>query len=584
MPRAALICDYLPMQEFTDLGLSLAVAKAFASLGFEAPTEIQKLAIPAIQERRDAYLSSATGTGKTFAYLAPILSSLDVDARILQAIIVTPTHDLAAQIERETIRLVEAAELPIRVASALGSIPLRRQLDRLAEKPHILVGSAGRIRDLALAGHIDLSACAWAVLDEADRLFENEAIDITSELLTALPSTCCRLLVSASLPNRTVERSSAWFRDPVKLMIDSSESLRTSIEHWCFHSASRSKLEFLRRFEAAVKPERCLLFASSNATIFTIQKRLEYLGFPAVVLKSDKDGTERRNALQEFSSGAARWLITTDLGARGLDLPDVSHVISFDLPEEPTVYMHRAGRTGRAGKHGVSVALADLVELKRASKIAVRYGFPFVCKLLDSGVVHDIEPENFFAIAEEEEAARKDVKLEGTKRPDPRRRPRVGGSPAERPHRPMGEEDRRQRREPGREPLRPANREPARDPNRDPGRTPFRDPSREQNRDRPQRSYRDSSGADRPRRAPVSRPQQSSENANPPAGMQPLLPGMPVTPSLPAVPAGSGPASSGATPGTSGGSAPLQKRRHRRRKNGPKDGGAKDIPKPPASE
>ncbi len=566
MPREALICDYLPMQEFTDLGLSLAVAKAFASLGFEAPTEIQKLAIPAILERRDAYLSSATGTGKTFAYLAPILSSLDVEARTLQAIIVSPTHDLAAQIERETLRLVEAAGLAVRVASALGSIPLYRQLDRLAEKPHILVGSAGRIRDLALAGHIDLSGCAWAVLDEADRLFENEAIDITSELLTALPPGSCRLLVSASLPNRTVERSSAWFRDPVRLMIDSSEALRTSIEHWCFHSASRSKLEFLRRFEAAVKPERCLLFASSNAAIFTIQKRLEYLGFPAVVLKSDKDGTERRNALQEFSSGAARWLITTDLGARGLDLPDVSHVISFDLPEEPTVYMHRAGRTGRAGKHGVSVALADLVELRRASKIAVRYGFPFVCKLLDSGVVHDIEPENFFAIAEEEEAARKDVKLEGTKRLDPRRRPRVGGSPMERPR-----DDRRPQRDPVRGQQRPPSREHS------------GDSSRDQNRDRPQRPFRAPAGSDRPRRSPTPRPQQSPENPNATPGLQPSLPGMPAAQALPVAPANMvAPGSSSANNGApAGGPVPQQKRRHRRRKTGPKDGSPKDGPKEP---
>ncbi|MBU1080560.1 MAG: DEAD/DEAH box helicase, partial [Spirochaetes bacterium] len=449
------------MREFMDLGLSDAVAKAFASLGFEAPTEIQSLAIPAIIQKRDAYVSSATGTGKTFAYLAPILSAIDAGARTVQAIVVTPTHDLAAQIERETVRLAEAAGLGVRVASALGSIPLKRQLDRLADKPHVIVGSAGRIRDLALAGHIELSACLWAVLDEADRLFENEAIDITTELLSALPEGCSRVLVSASLPNRTVERSSAWFRDALKLIIDPSEALRTTIEHWCFHSASRSKLEFLRRFESAVKPERCLLFASSNAAIFTIQKRLDYLGFPAVVLKSDKDGSERRNALTEFSSGAARWLITTDLGARGLDLPDVSHVISFDLPEEPTIYMHRAGRTGRAGKHGVSVALADLVELKRASKIAVRYGFPFVCKILDSGVVHDIEPENFFAIAEEEEAARKDVKLEGTKRPDPRRRP------MDRPRRPMADEDRRPRRDTSRAPMREQGRPPVRDPGRD---------------------------------------------------------------------------------------------------------------------
>ncbi|PKL26531.1 MAG: hypothetical protein CVV47_00950 [Spirochaetae bacterium HGW-Spirochaetae-3] len=524
------------MQAFTDLGLSDAVAQAFATLGFEAPTEIQRLAIPALNEKRDAYVSSATGTGKTFAYMAPILTSLDIGSRTLQAIIVAPTHDLAAQLEREAGRLAEAAGLPVRIVSALGSIPLKRQLDRLAEKPHIVIGSAGRIRDLALAGHLDLASCSWAVLDEADRLFENEAIDITSELLSALPAACVRLLVSASLPNRTVERSSAWFRDPVKLIVDPSEALKTTIEHWCFHSASRSKLDFLRRFESAVKPERCLLFASSNAAIFTIQKRLEFLGFPAVVLKSDKDGTERRNALEEFANGTARWLITTDLGARGLDLPDVSHVISFDLPEEPTVYLHRAGRTGRAGQHGVSVALADLVELRRASKIAVRYGFPFVCKILDSGIVHDIEPENFFAIAEEEEAARKDVKLEGTKRPDPRRRPRMAGS-SERPRRPPMD-DARQRRDPVRSPN---NRQPGRDINRE----------------RPQRPMQQAPGNDRPRppREPLRQRQQ-------PQASQPTAGGPP---------AGPPPPSSSSQPSQ-------QKRKHRRRKNGPKEG-----PKP-ASE
>lgn len=455
------------MQEFMELGLSDAVAKAFATLGFDAPSEIQKLAIPALLERRDAYVSSATGTGKTFAYLAPILSSIDKDDSSLKAIIVTPTHDLAIQIERETLKLAQGARMDTRVVSALGSIPLKRQLERLAQKPHIVVGSAGRIRDLALAGHIKLDTCQWAVLDEADRLFENEAIDVTSELLSSLPEQCNRVLVSASLPKRTVDRASAWFRDPLLLVVDPSEALRETIEHWCFHSPSRSKLDFLRRFEAAVKPERCLLFASSNASIFNIQKRLDYLGFPAVVLKSDNDGNERRDALAEFTNGSARWLITTDLGARGLDLLDVSHVISFDLPEEPTVYMHRAGRTGRAGKHGVSIALADLVELRRASKIAVRYGFPFVCKILDSGIVHDIEPENFFALAEEEEAARKDVKLEATKRPDPRRRTRPGVQ-TERPRRPPTDDERRQRRDPSRSTVQSGVRHPKRDLGKEP--------------------------------------------------------------------------------------------------------------------
>lgn len=545
------------MQSFMDLGLSDAVAKAFSSLGFEGPTEIQSLAIPQLVARHDAYISSATGTGKTFAYLAPILSAIDADDTAIRAVIVSPTHDLAAQIERETLRLAEASGKPVRVAMALGSMALKRQIERLAEKPQILVGSAGRIRDLALSGQVDLSGCLWAVLDEADRLFENEAIDITGEFLSSLPASCARALVSATLPNRTVDRSAPWFRDPQKLVIDPAEALRTSIEHWCFHSASRSKLDFLRRFEAAVKPERCLLFASSNAAIFTIQKRLDYLGFPAAFLKSDKDSGDRKSALADFSSGKARWLITTDLGARGLDIPEVSHVISFDLPEEPSVYVHRAGRTGRAGSHGVSIAVADLVELRRASKIAVRYGFPFVCKLLDSGVVHDIEPENFFALAEEEEAARKDVKLEGSKRADSRRRSQYSGGQAG-PRPPM-------ERRPSRERGAPVRRAPASEQPRDFGPDQPRSRAPEQARGASPDQPRDRS-ADRPkRRRPKPGDRPSGQAASPPQGNGGQAGATQGTPQ-------------GAPQGSpQGGGSASTKRRHRRRKGGPKD-----APKPQA--
>jgi superfamily II DNA/RNA helicase len=411
------------MHAFTTLGLREEIASALASFGFEAPTPIQALAIPEVLSNDDLYLSSATGTGKTFAYMAPIFSSIDSSLDSVQAIILAPTHDLAAQLFREAERLCKAAGTGLRIAQALGSMPLVRQLDRLATKPHILVGSAGRIRDLIAKREVDQRSCRWAVLDEGDRLFEKEVIDISTDFLGLLPDSCARILVSATIADKIVERSAPWFRNARRVFLDSTEALRTSIEHWCFHAGSRNKIEFLRRFEAAVHPERCLLFASSNASIFNIIHKLEHFGFPVAVLKSDTDGNSRRSALESFSSGEARWLLTTDLGARGLDILGVSHVISFDLPEEPSIYVHRAGRTGRAGSKGVSVALADLVELKRASKIAVRYGFPFVCKILEAGRVHDIEPENFFALAEEEEVARQNVKLEAPKASSQRRNP-----------------------------------------------------------------------------------------------------------------------------------------------------------------
>lgn len=423
------------MHAFTSIGLRDDIARAMAALGFTEPTEIQAKAAGPILSGASLFLSSATGTGKTFAYMAPVFSTIDAGSNELSAVFVAPTHDLAAQLYREAERLAAAAGSGLRVAQALGSMPLKRQLERLADKPQVVIGSAGRIRDLIAQRELDARALRYIVLDEGDRLFEKEAIDITASLLDSLPDACARLIVSATIADRTVERSKRWFSGAERLALDSAEALRGSIEHWCFHASPRDKTDFVRRFEAAVRPSRCLIFASSNAALFNLARKMEHYGIDFELLKSDKSGNERRDAVGRFASGQVRWLLTTDLGARGLDIADVSHVMSFDLPEEPSIYVHRAGRTGRAGKSGISIAVADLVELKRASKIAVRYGFPFMCKILEAGRAHDIEPENFFAIAEEEEAARTNVKLEAPKAGSQRRASRVAGSPrpSERP-------------------------------------------------------------------------------------------------------------------------------------------------------
>ncbi|MBU0936993.1 MAG: DEAD/DEAH box helicase, partial [Spirochaetes bacterium] len=376
------------MHSFLSLGLNPEIARALDSFGFTQPTEIQSLSASAILGAKDAYISSATGSGKTFAYLAPILSMLDPASNETGAIIIAPTHDLAAQLFRETNRLVAASGLGFRTAQALGSISLQRQREQLQTRPHVIIGSAGRLRDLVESRYIDIRQCRYVVMDEGDRLFEKEVVEISSDLLNRLPESCSRVLVSATIPEKIVGRTAAWFRDPQKLFLDSSESLRSTIEHWCFHAPSRKKSDFLRRFEVAVKPERCLLFVSSNAMLHSVAEKLEHFGIQYAELKATQAGNERKSALHMFADGEVRWLLTTDLGARGLDIADISHVISYDLPEEPSIYVHRAGRTGRAGQHGISVAITDMVELKRASKIAVRYNFPFICKILDSGHVY----------------------------------------------------------------------------------------------------------------------------------------------------------------------------------------------------
>ncbi len=394
------------MEEFHSLGIREDLTRALASFGFESPTEIQRRTVPALLARTDAFVSSATGTGKTFGYLVPLLQLAPAGGREPFALIVAPTHELAVQVEKELDRLAAAAGIPAESVLLIGSAQARRQAERLRKGGGFVIGTPGRVRDLAAARELDLSGLSFLILDEADRLFEKESLAETTDILDGIPETCCRVLVSATLPDRVRDKAAPWFRNPAVLVLDNSEALRESIDHWVFHSSSRRKIDFLRRFEAAVHPKRCLVFASSNAQIFNILRKLEYLGFPTAELRSQGDKEKRRQALEDFREGRVRYLVTSDLGARGMDVKGIDFVLCMDLPEEPTVYMHRAGRTGRAGERGVSVLVADFVELKRASKVAVRYGFSFQCRILEGGSVHEIDPENFFALAEEEESDR----------------------------------------------------------------------------------------------------------------------------------------------------------------------------------
>jgi len=400
------------MDSFRSIGAREEFATALVSFGFEKPTEIQDLALPALAAGRDAFITAPTGTGKTFAYLIPVLTRmLELPGEAVEssprALILAPTHELAVQLQGELERLSEASGLGFRSVLAIGSTPMFRQVERLRASPAIVVGTVGRVQDLIATGELKTGELMELVLDEADRLFSNEYLESTEAILAAVPSGCRRILVSATLAERIVAKAGAWFRDPERITVDPTKALRESIEHWVFHCPSRRKIDFLRRFEAALKPERALVFAASNAAIFNIARRLKELGLPFAELRATGDKLERRRAIDDFREGRIRWLLTTDLGARGLDVADIDFILSMDVPEDHEVYVHRAGRTGRAGAKGISVAVADLFELKRASRIAVRYGFAFKCKFLEAGAPHDIDPENFFALAEEEEADRK---------------------------------------------------------------------------------------------------------------------------------------------------------------------------------
>jgi len=426
------------MDSFSGLGLTEPLAAAFASFGFDAPTRVQIEAIPVILARRDAIVESETGTGKTFAYLAPAFQLLGAPvAGGMDApgvIIAAPTQELAVQIGRESERLAGAAGLSIKTAVLLGGTLPEREASRLKARPGIVVGTLGRLADLVSRGRLRTSSLRILVLDEADRLFANETREAAQALLACTPPSCVRVLVSATIPERNRRQMRPLLRGAAEICPAGGSVMAGDIEHWCFYCASRKRADFVRRFEAAVHPARCLVFLSMAAHVEKTAAALAAFGLPLAAVHAGMDKQARRAALERFARGDLRYLVTSDLGARGLDIPGITHVLSLDLPEEPTVYKHRAGRTGRAGAAGVSVVLADGIELDRASKAAVKGGFVFRCKILEGGRILEPTVEEFFQradAAEEQRLAAKDAYDAGEERDMPREdRRKTGPSPS----------------------------------------------------------------------------------------------------------------------------------------------------------
>lgn len=406
------------MDSFAGLGLSDTIAAGLSSLGFKGPTPVQEAAIPALLSGRDIYMESETGTGKTFAYLAPALELCGaVTGRSLPLVLVAaPTQELAVQIGKEAERLAKASSIELRSVVILGGTPLSRQAGLLHGGPSLIVGTLGRLADHVALGTIKTGSLKLLVLDEGDRLFSSETEDAVVGLLSKVPRGCARAIVSATLPKRARDKAAPFLRDPIAVAVAADRAvIAGDIEHWAFYCDGRKRLDFMRRFESAVHPERCLVFLATASRVESAAETLEAMGLPVACMQARLEKEERHVALERFAEGKIRYLVTSDLGARGLDIPGISHVVSLDLPEESTVYIHRAGRTGRAGAKGVSIILADAVELKRASHIAVREGFVFRCKVLEQGKVLEPPAADFFERVERAEAEKSAYRAARTK-------------------------------------------------------------------------------------------------------------------------------------------------------------------------
>ena len=387
------------MSDFSSLGVDARIVSAAGELGFASPTEVQIEAIPLLLARRSTSIQSETGTGKTLAYLIPIFQAILSDSRDPDetnwplAIVVCPTQELAVQVARQATALASASALisaGVQCLAMLGGTHFSHQREALKVHPQIITGTPGRLADLVNLRYIDIHRAAYMVLDEADRLFAKEYIDPLEFLLAKTARRSVRVMASATIADKTRRKAEAWLPNPEIVEVRDEGVLARAIEHWVFYAEHRKKIDLLKKVISAVQPKRCLIFASETYRVQRIEERLVAAGLRCASIVSRMEKQSRYSAIEQFRKGSAQFLVTTDLAARGLDIADISHVISLDLLEDTEAYIHRAGRTGRAGKHGTSIVIADRLELERASKVAVKHHFVFRTKWLEYGQV--IEP------------------------------------------------------------------------------------------------------------------------------------------------------------------------------------------------
>ena len=380
----------LTSTSFDQFELDEALVVALKQEGIVKPTAIQEQTIPFILENRDVVGQSETGTGKTLAYLLPIFQKIDTQKRETQAMILTPTHELAIQIQREIEILAKNSGLVVTSTAIIGNVNITRQIEKLKGKQHIIVGSSGRILELIQKKKISSQTIKTMVLDEADRLLdENNSQTVKAVIKTTLSRTQL-LLFSATLPPATLQRAAELLKNPEVIRVTDKVMIAPNITHMYFLAEQRDKIEVLRKLIRMVIPTRALIFINKSEEIEKMVESLKFHGLEAEGIYGGANKTDRRKAMDDFRSGKTSLLVASDLAARGLDIKGITHIFNLDLPEDPQLYLHRVGRTGRAGETGLAISIVNAKEvfyikrLESTFEISIKPKEMLLGKIVDS--------------------------------------------------------------------------------------------------------------------------------------------------------------------------------------------------------
>ncbi len=348
---------YVPTRQFSDFGFSPQVAANLEKRGYVTPTPIQDQAIPFAMAGQDVIGIANTGTGKTAAFLLPLIEHVLANPKTATVLIIAPVRELAQQIEEELS--IFAKGMPIQYMTAIGGNPIGPQLRKLEATPHFVIGTPGRIIDLMERNALPMEYFSAVVLDEVDRMLDMGFIDAVRQIMASLPTERQSLFFSATLAPQISALINSFMKDPVKVTVKTQETCDSVEQDVVRIGYGMDKIEVLHEMLLQPAFGKVLVFGETKYGVEKLANNLVQRGFKADTIHGNKSQSQRSRAIKNFTNGGANILVATDVAARGLDIKGITHVINYDLPQTYDDYTHRIGRTGRGGEIGYALTFIE---------------------------------------------------------------------------------------------------------------------------------------------------------------------------------------------------------------------------------
>ncbi|WP_395547651.1 MULTISPECIES: DEAD/DEAH box helicase [unclassified Lacrimispora] len=340
----------MDVRKFHNYIISEDIVKALNGLEYEIPTEVQAKVIPAALEENDLIVKAQTGSGKTAAYVIPICERTEWLENKPQALILTPTRELAVQVKEDFTNIGRFKR--IKATAIYGGHQFSIEKAELKQKTHVVVGTPGRVMDHIKKGTLPLNKINCLVIDEADRMLDMGFIEQVEAIMNELPRERMTMLFSATMSDEVKSLSLNYMKDPINIDVSEADIVTADINHFIYITDEEDKFDLLTDVMIIEKPDSCIIFCSTKDRVDMVCERLNDLGYPCNKMHGGMEQKDRLSAMNSFKRGKYRYLVATDVAARGIDIENISLVINYDIPLDEENYVHRTGRTGRAGRKG----------------------------------------------------------------------------------------------------------------------------------------------------------------------------------------------------------------------------------------